>query len=140
MGHVRVEARAVGGQWPCDLAVARVPRLCKKTRPVWPANWDQAADWLRLAEARGGREHDLALKEASGEPAGRVVSQLIFYIVPRPDVARVVCRCGQREGLEAVPLGEEREDRLVVAVLLEARVLPRWVPRVRDVLAARCPR
>jgi len=32
---------------------------------------------------------------------------------------------GQREGLEAVPLGEEREDRLVVAVLLEARVLPR---------------
>ena len=45
--------------------------------------------------------------------------------LPRPDVPPVVRGGGQREGLEAVPLGEEREDRLVVAVLLEARVLPR---------------
>ena len=29
----------------------------------------QAADWPRLAEARGSLEHDLSLKEASGEPA-----------------------------------------------------------------------
>ena len=33
----------------------------------------QVADWLRLAGAQGGREHDLAPKEkASGAPAGRV--------------------------------------------------------------------
>ena len=51
-----------------------------ETRPIWPAG---AADWRatdgpRLAEARGGLEHDLALKEASGEPAGRGLSHLAF--------------------------------------------------------------
>ena len=35
---------------------------------------------LRLAQARGSLEHDLALKEASGEPAGRGVSCLVFLI------------------------------------------------------------
>ena len=30
-------------------------------------------DWPRLAEVRGSPEHDLALKEASGEPANREV-------------------------------------------------------------------
>ena len=60
--------------------------------------------------------------------------------LPRPDVPPVVRGGGQREGLEAVPLGEEGEDRLVVAVLLEARVLPRRLPRVRDELALRRPR
>ena len=37
--------------------------------------------WLRLAEARGSLEHDLALntKEASGEPAGRGLSHLVLH-------------------------------------------------------------
>ena len=45
--------------------------------------------------------------------------------VPSPNVARVVRGGRHRERLEAVPLGEQREDRLVVPVLLKARVLAR---------------
>mmetsp|Transcript_22596 Transcript_22596/g.66371 ORF Transcript_22596/g.66371 Transcript_22596/m.66371 type:complete len:632 (-) Transcript_22596:41-1936(-) len=45
--------------------------------------------------------------------------------VPRPERARVVRGGGHREGLEAVPLGEERDDRLVVPMLAEGRVLRR---------------
>eukprot|EP00964_Phaeocystis_antarctica_P105073 scaffold70154_cov40-Phaeocystis_antarctica.AAC.1 len=40
----------------------------------------QAADWPRLAEARGSLRHDLALKEASGEPAGRSLCHLGVYL------------------------------------------------------------
>ena len=50
-----------------------------KTRPLWPASAAQAADWPRLAEARGSLRHDLALKGASGEPAGRGLSPLVFH-------------------------------------------------------------
>jgi len=49
-----------------------------KPRPVWPASAAPAADWPRLAEAQGSLEHDLAPKEASGEPAGRGLSHLVF--------------------------------------------------------------
>ena len=38
----------------------------------------QAADWPRLAEARCSLRHDLALREASGEPAGRGLSHPFF--------------------------------------------------------------
>eukprot|EP00964_Phaeocystis_antarctica_P087884 scaffold55868_cov58-Phaeocystis_antarctica.AAC.2 len=38
----------------------------------------QAADWPGLADAPGSPRRDLALKEASGEPAGRGPSQLGF--------------------------------------------------------------
>eukprot|EP00964_Phaeocystis_antarctica_P124978 scaffold88615_cov59-Phaeocystis_antarctica.AAC.2 len=41
----------------------------QSTRNVWPASAAQAAGCLRLAGARGSLRHDLALKEASGEPA-----------------------------------------------------------------------
>ena len=51
-----------------------------KTRPIWPASAAQAADWPRLAEAQGSLRHDLALKGASGEPAGRGLSRLVFHI------------------------------------------------------------
>eukprot|EP00964_Phaeocystis_antarctica_P052797 scaffold30932_cov86-Phaeocystis_antarctica.AAC.1 len=51
-----------------------------ETRPIWPASAAQAADWPRLAEARGSLRHDLALKGASGEPAGRGLSPLVFHI------------------------------------------------------------
>eukprot|EP00964_Phaeocystis_antarctica_P141874 scaffold107003_cov51-Phaeocystis_antarctica.AAC.2 len=51
-----------------------------KTTPVWPASAAQATDWPRLADAWGGLERDLGLKEASGEPAGRSLSHLVFDI------------------------------------------------------------
>ena len=38
----------------------------------------QAADWPRLAEAPGSSRHALALRGASGEPAGRSLSSLVF--------------------------------------------------------------
>ena len=38
----------------------------------------QAADWPRLAEAHGSLAHDLAPREASGEPAGRRLCHLVF--------------------------------------------------------------
>ena len=46
---------------------------------MWPAgiNADQAADWPRLAEARGSPRHDLTLRGASGEPAGRSLCHLL---------------------------------------------------------------
>ena len=51
-----------------------------KTRPIWPASAAQAADWPRLADVRGSLRHDLVLKGASGEPAGRGLSPLVFHI------------------------------------------------------------
>ena len=51
-----------------------------KTRPTWPASAAQAADWPRLADARGSLRHDLALKGASREPAGRGLSRLVFHL------------------------------------------------------------
>ena len=47
-------------------------------RPVWPARAAQAADRPRLVGARGSLRRDLALRGASGEPAGRSLSQLVF--------------------------------------------------------------
>ena len=38
----------------------------------------RAADWPRLAAARGSLSHDLALTEASGEPAGRSLRHPAF--------------------------------------------------------------
>ena len=51
-----------------------------KTRPIWPASAAQAADWPRLAEAQGSLTQDLALTEASGEPAGRDLSQRVSHL------------------------------------------------------------
>ena len=51
-----------------------------KTRPVWLASAAQAADWPGLAEAQGSLTQDLALKEASGEPAGRGLRHRVFLL------------------------------------------------------------
>ena len=60
-------------------AVRNTERRARKAeRAIWPASAAQADDWLRFAEARGSLQHDLAQKEASGEPAGRGPSQLAF--------------------------------------------------------------
>ena len=52
-----------------------------KARPMRPAsiNAAQSADWPRLAEALGNLRSGLALREASGEPACRRLSQLVFF-------------------------------------------------------------
>ena len=47
-------------------------------RPMADMNAAQAAVWPRRAEARGSLDHDLALREASGEPAGRGLSHRGF--------------------------------------------------------------
>jgi hypothetical protein len=46
--------------------------------PIWPASATHAADWPRLADAWGSLGHDLVLKVASGEPAGRRLGQLVL--------------------------------------------------------------
>ena len=56
------------------------PGAMSRARPVWSASVAQATGWPRLAEAWGGLVHGLALKEASGEPAGRSLSHLVFDI------------------------------------------------------------
>ena len=52
--------------------------VCGKQRPVWPASAAQTADWPKLAEAPGSLRRGLALRGASGEPAGRRLSNLVF--------------------------------------------------------------
>ena len=49
---------------------------------MWPSSIHaaHAADWPRLAGAWGRPGHDLALKEAFGEPAGRSLCRLAFDI------------------------------------------------------------
>ena len=49
-------------------AAATAELARSKTRPVWPASVDQAAEWPRLADASGRLRHGLALRAVSGEP------------------------------------------------------------------------
>ena len=44
------------------------------------SNAAQTADWPRLAGARGSLELGVALKEASGAPAGRSLSRLVLHM------------------------------------------------------------
>ena len=50
-----------------------------RTRPAWPASAAQPADWPRPTNAPCTLRHDLALREASGEPAGRGLSGLVSH-------------------------------------------------------------
>eukprot|EP00964_Phaeocystis_antarctica_P009793 scaffold5328_cov51-Phaeocystis_antarctica.AAC.4 len=54
-----------------DTPIGLGSRPCAELGPVWPAsiNAARAADWPRLAEARGSLGRDLALTEASGASA-----------------------------------------------------------------------
>ena len=53
---------------------------------MWPARIHaaRAAGWPRLAEARGSLRRDLALQEASAEPAGEALSHLVLHIGAYP--------------------------------------------------------
>eukprot|EP00964_Phaeocystis_antarctica_P124321 scaffold87986_cov66-Phaeocystis_antarctica.AAC.2 len=51
-----------------------------KIRPVWPASAAQPAGWPRLVEAPASQRHALALRGASGEPAGRRLSHPVFQL------------------------------------------------------------
>ena len=61
------------------------------------------ADWPRVTEAWGSLGHALALRGASGEPAGRRLSQLVF------DLGEVV---------EAAKLYEQARGSAVVVVVM----------------------
>ena len=74
----------------------------RKTRPVWPVRAAQAADWLSLAEAPGSLRPDLALREASEEPAGRSLSHLVFHTGARRTTSGLVYHELQR-GTGAAP-------------------------------------
>ena len=50
----QTEQRKAAEAWLCSL------NSMSRTSPERPASAAQAADWPRLAEARGSREHDLA--------------------------------------------------------------------------------
>ena len=85
---VTVRIGRVDGQAPANSASVHTVGLNSreqaavwKSRPMWPAGIHaaQAAAWPRLAEARGSLRHDLALTEASGEPAGRGLSHRVFH-------------------------------------------------------------
>ena len=58
---------------------------CFKLAPhhveTWPVSIDaaQPAPWPRLAEAPETLEHGLALREASGGPAGEVRARFLFH-------------------------------------------------------------
>ena len=54
-----------------------------KAKPVRPVSADQATGWPRLAGARGNLRHALALREASGGPAGRGLRHLVSDIGKR---------------------------------------------------------
>ena len=56
--------------------------VCLSVKPdmAWGASAAQAADWPKLADAPGSLRHALALREASGGPAARKLSQLVIDI------------------------------------------------------------
>ena len=70
-----------GKQHGEPLEVVVVP-TSKEERPIWLASSSapHAADWPRLTKARGSLEHNQALIEAPGEPAGRGLMHLAFHI------------------------------------------------------------
>ncbi len=69
-------ARVVVALQPLYLAGGCLPTDVAHVLDGAPVCEKQAADWMTLAEAWGSLRHDLALKEASGEPAGRRLSRL----------------------------------------------------------------
>eukprot|EP00964_Phaeocystis_antarctica_P073395 scaffold45010_cov59-Phaeocystis_antarctica.AAC.3 len=77
-----------------------------KARPAWPASAGPAADWPRLAEARRGLEHSLALEEASGEPAGRGLSHLVYRTGAAADAAGSAIRGLASDRSEELPQGD----------------------------------
>eukprot|EP00964_Phaeocystis_antarctica_P135095 scaffold99440_cov63-Phaeocystis_antarctica.AAC.7 len=81
----------------CWVALLVQPTM-SRAGPIWPASAAQAADWPRLAEARRGLRRALALKGASGEPAGRGLSPHVFHIGPahhrRLGIAHGLRACG----------------------------------------------
>ena len=69
---------------------------------MWPASMDQAAEGL--AGARGSLRHDLALREASGEPARRSLWATMFS-TQQWDVARATTEL--ERSATAVEIGED---------------------------------
>ena len=87
-------SRARGGCTGHQRAAPRTGRCCtsrlrepgvhtgcaamSRTGPMKPVSAAQTADWPRLAETWGSLRRDLALRAASGEPAGRSLCHLVL--------------------------------------------------------------
>ena len=71
-------ASSLGSSSGCT-CVGNKPKIRRlsQTKVCVVVRANQAADWPRLAEARGSLECAVALREASREPAGRRLSRLV---------------------------------------------------------------
>eukprot|EP00964_Phaeocystis_antarctica_P130485 scaffold94350_cov62-Phaeocystis_antarctica.AAC.2 len=110
MVHACSESQGPSG---CDFST----NYCNlRNLPIWPASAAQAADWPRLAEAQGSLRHGLSLKGASGEPAGRGLSRLVFHIgaAPRADrqgaVWRLLLPRAEMQGQPQGRAGDQHRD------------------------------
>ena len=112
----------------------RPPPPMWDSRPTWPAQAVQAArpaDWPRLAAAWGSLEHDLALKGASGEPAGRGLSQRVSHMRLRLHLRREdveIVRVARQHDLRPHLGREQRHERECIlgsVARLRERLLPR---------------
>ena len=84
---LRTSQRALPSDQPARLRGQYVAPLCReRVRYDLGASAAQSAEWPRLAEAPGSLEHELALIEASREPAGRVFLRLRVSTYGRPAV------------------------------------------------------
>ena len=88
-----------------------------KTRPMWPASAARAAGWPRLAEARGSLRHDLVLKGASGEPAGRGLIPLVSHIGERLRLLKEAIAAAKAKD---APAAEDGKD-----IQLDTGIFPR---------------
>ena len=83
--HRPLRDRTQRGRVAQPLPEGRIAAPMSKSSPIWPAGAAQAADWPRLAGAWSSLRRDLALRGASGAPAGRSLSHLVFDIAQHPE-------------------------------------------------------
>ena len=87
--------------------------------PVWPAS---AADWPRLAEARGSLRRALALRGASGKPAGQMRSHLVSDVGVPVELVTHTVRLGESIASIALRYGMRRNDLVQSNRLLSPQV------------------
>ena len=110
-GEARADAQPVARERPAHEApFARTERhehwrqserlQYVNTGPIWPARAAGAADWPRLAGAWGSPRRDLALRGASGAPAGRGPCHLVFGMGDWPRLAEALGSLRRGSGAE----------------------------------------
>ena len=82
---------------PCSAGAAFCAAVCRNQGLYWPDRAAHGVDWPTLAEAWGSLARNLALRGASGAPAGRSLRQLVFDIgagVWHPRWSATMCASG----------------------------------------------